>query len=150
MRSFVALLVAAFMIALSFVPTHSIYFDYSTSGECSHCGRFNYSTVQREIYVYSYDDDRHGFEKVMDMLCVHCNGRSYESNRRLEKHKFYSIDLGCSDGRHGFIIKCRVCRDISSYKYLIECNGQPHVRMTKAAIDLILENNPWQDPELKD
>ncbi len=147
MRSFVAVLLAALMIALSFVPTHSIYFDYSTSGACIHCGIVNYNTVEREIYVHSYDDERHEFNKVMNMWCVHCNGQFHESAPRLEKHKFYSIDLGCSDGRHGFIIACRVCRNKSSYSYLIECDGQPHVRMTKAGIDFILENNPWQEPK---
>ena len=141
---------AALMVALNFVPTYNIYFDYSTGGNCPCCGMFNYNIVQREIYLYSYDDSRHGFEKVMDMLCFYCNIKTHESTRRLEKHRFSSIDLGCSDGRHGFVIVCRVCRNESSYKYLIECDGHPHVRMTKAGIDFILESNPWQDPELKD
>lgn len=143
MRSFVAVLLAAIMVALSFVPTYDIYFDYSINGNCPYCKQFNYKTIRREIYVYSYDDERHVFEKVMDMLCVHCTGRFYEATRKLERHEFYSIDLGCSGGSHGFVIACRVCRNKSSYKYMIECDGQPHIRMTKAGIDSILESNPW-------
>ena len=64
--------------------------------------------------------------------------------------RFYSIDLGCNDGSHGFVIACRVCRNESSYKYMIECDGQPHIRMTKAGIDFILESNPWREPNAED
>ena len=48
------------------------------------------------------------------------------------------------------MIACRVCRNESSYKYMIECDGQPHIRMTKAGIDFILESNPWREPNAED
>lgn len=150
MRSFVAVLLAAFMVALSFVPTYDIFFHYSVDENCGRCGRFNYGTVKREMYLYNYDDGRHVYEKVIEMFCVHCGSHAYESTRRLEEHRFYSIDLGCNDGSHGFVIACRVCRNESSYKYMIECDGQPHIRMTKAGIDFILESNPWREPNAED
>lgn len=68
MRSFVAVLLAALMVALSFVPTYDIFFHYSVDENCSRCGRLNYGTVKREMYLYSYDDGRHVYEKVIDMF----------------------------------------------------------------------------------
>lgn len=52
MRSFVAVLLAALMVALSFVPTYDIFFHYSVDENCSRCGRLNYGTVKgRCIYT---------------------------------------------------------------------------------------------------